>query len=84
MDEVGDDFLAGAAFAGDQQGGVARRDALDGADNLLHRRAVKNGGMPPLMVVSARRNALASSRRLFVLQRPLHRDLELACIRTAW
>src|ERR1035441_3303021 len=42
MDEVGDDFLAGAAFAGDEQGNVALGDALDGVDHLLHGRAAEN------------------------------------------
>ncbi len=42
VDEVGDDFLAGAAFAGDEHGHVAGRDAFDGADDRLHRGALEN------------------------------------------
>ena len=44
MDEVGDDFLAGAAFAGDEDGKVAGGDFFDGADNGLHGQALENGG----------------------------------------
>ena len=35
----GDDFLAGAVFAGDEHCGIRRRDALDRLPHLLHRRA---------------------------------------------
>jgi hypothetical protein len=34
-----DQLLAGAGFAADQHGGVGRRHAPDGAEQLLHRRA---------------------------------------------
>ena len=44
MDQVGDDFLARAAFAGDQNRHVARRDAFDGVDDVLHRAAAENRG----------------------------------------
>src|SRR6266700_2893875 len=43
MDQVGDDFLAGATFAGDQNGDVGRGDAFDGAHDGLHGGALENG-----------------------------------------
>ena len=39
MDRLGDEFLAGAAFAADQHGFVGRRDLGDAAAQLLHRAA---------------------------------------------
>src|SRR5260221_6605189 len=42
MNEVGDDFLARAAFAGNQNRNIAWRDAFDGADDILHGGASKN------------------------------------------
>ena len=43
VDQVGDDFLAGAAFTGDEDRNIAGSDALDGADHRLHGRALKHG-----------------------------------------
>ena len=43
MNQVGDDFLAGAAFAGDEDGHILRGDAFDGADDVLHFRAAEDG-----------------------------------------
>ena len=42
VDEVGDDFLARAAFAGDEHGDVAGGDAFDGAHDFLHGGAAEN------------------------------------------
>ena len=39
VNRAGDQFLAGAAFAGDQRGGVAAGDLADELENLLHRLA---------------------------------------------
>ncbi len=39
MDGAGDQVLAHAAFAGQQHGGAGGRHALDGGEDLLHRRA---------------------------------------------
>jgi len=61
MNEIGDDLFARAALAGDQDGDVARRDALDGAHHVLHRLLRKIGEVLPLIVSSARRKALFSS-----------------------
>ncbi|VBB43702.1 hypothetical protein TRIP_B310026 [uncultured Desulfatiglans sp.] len=36
VDGAGDEFLAGAAFALDEDGGLARRGRLDGREDLLH------------------------------------------------
>ena len=41
MDEVGDDFLAGTAFAGEENGHIAGRDAFDGAHDCPHRLALE-------------------------------------------
>ena len=37
VDATGDEFLARAAFAGDEHGGVARGDLADGLQDFLHR-----------------------------------------------
>ena len=42
VDRAGDEFLAGAAFAGDQRGGVARGDLADEFEHLLHALAATN------------------------------------------
>ena len=42
VQEIGNDFLAGAALAGDQNGHVAGGDAFDGADDLAHGGAVEH------------------------------------------
>ena len=39
IDGAGDEFLAGAAFAGDERGGVRLRDLADELEDLLHRLA---------------------------------------------
>ena len=44
VDQIGDDFLAGAAFAGDQNGHVAGRHAFDGAHDGLQGGALENRG----------------------------------------
>ena len=44
MDEIGDDFLARAAFAGDQDGDVAGGDFFQVADDHFHGLALENGG----------------------------------------
>ena len=43
MNRFGDDFLARAAFAGNQNGDIAGRNAFDGAHDLLHLRTLKDG-----------------------------------------
>ena len=43
VEEVGDDFLAGAAFAGDEHGDIAGGDAFNGAHDFLHGGAAENG-----------------------------------------
>ena len=43
VEQVGDDFLAGAALAGDEHGDVAGGDAFNGADDFLHGGAAEDG-----------------------------------------
>ena len=43
MEEVGDDFLAGAALPSDEDGDIARRDAVDLADHVPHGGALEDG-----------------------------------------
>src|SRR6516225_5186210 len=42
VDQVGNDFLAGATFACDQDGDVTGRNALDRAYQVAHGRALKH------------------------------------------
>src|SRR6185369_1815092 len=44
MDQVGNDLFAGAAVAGDQNGYIARRDALNRAHDGFHLCALENRG----------------------------------------
>jgi len=44
VDEIRHDFFAGAALAGHQNRHVTGSHPLDGADDVLHRRAVENRG----------------------------------------
>ncbi len=44
VDQIGDNFLAGPALAGDQDGHVGRRNPLDGAHDRFHPRTLENGG----------------------------------------
>ena len=46
VNQIRDDFLARAAFAGDENGNIAGRDALDGAHDGLHGVALENGAAP--------------------------------------
>src|SRR5208283_2763138 len=42
MDQIGDDFLARAALAGDENGDIAGSHALDGADDFAHGGALED------------------------------------------
>ena len=50
-DRAGDEFLARAAFAGDEDGRAGRRDLADELVDLLHRGRVADDGLPRLLRV---------------------------------
>ena len=70
MDGAGDQFLAGAAFAGDEDAGVARRHQGDALEDGLHRRAAADES-PPVRRPSASGSAAAGSCSGPALQRPV-------------
>ena len=77
MDGAGDQFLAGAALAGDHHRRIAVRDAADHLEDLLHRHGLADDGVLMLLDGELR---LEGRRRLHLglrLERGVDDDLEI-------
>ena len=76
VDRARDDLLAGAALAGDEHGGVGRRDALDQVVCLLHRGALPDEGVESRQPSRLQAQPLHLLAQAAVRRRPVDRDRE--------